>query len=265
MKKLSVVIPTRNEEANIAACIGAFGAFGDDVEIIVVDNASSDATKEIAASLGAAVFDQGPERCAQRNKGWRTARARHVMFVDADMIVQEDTVREILSFVDEDVEALFVREVRAGSSLRVKARNFERSFYDGTVIDAFRVIRRDLLERVGGYDENLIACEDWDLDRRLSEIGVRGKLTKGYLLHNEAGQSLRTLLAKKAYYSTSVDRYRMKWKGDKAASLQFSPVYRYFGVFAEKGGWRKILRHPVLFAVMMFERIAVGIVYLLKR
>jgi glycosyltransferase involved in cell wall biosynthesis len=67
--KLSAVITTRNEEANIAACIRSFDDFRDEVEVVVVDNFSSDSTRQIAESLGAKVFDKGPERCAQRNFG----------------------------------------------------------------------------------------------------------------------------------------------------------------------------------------------------
>ena len=50
---LSVVITTRNESANIANCIRAFDGFRGDVEVIVVDNGSTDGTKGIAVSLGA--------------------------------------------------------------------------------------------------------------------------------------------------------------------------------------------------------------------
>ena len=54
---LSVVIPTKNEAANIAACIRAFDAVRDRVEVIVVDNASTDGTPALAAKLGARVFE----------------------------------------------------------------------------------------------------------------------------------------------------------------------------------------------------------------
>ena len=60
--KLTAVITTRNEAANIANCIHAFDAFRDQVEIVVVDNQSTDDTKKIAAELGATVLDKGPER-----------------------------------------------------------------------------------------------------------------------------------------------------------------------------------------------------------
>jgi len=264
--RLSVVIPTRNEETNVGACIDAFSAFRDRIELIVVDNSSPDRTREIAAEKGARVFVQGPERCSQRNRGWREASGEYVMFVDADMIVRPETVREIL---DETArggsDCLYVREIRSGGGLRLKARNFERSFYDGTCIDGLRVIRRDLLEKVGGYDENLVACEDWDLDRRLVAAGARTAITRGSLLHNEANQGLGKFLRKKAYYSTSVAAYRAKWHEDAVCRKQFGAAYRYFGVFVGHGKWRRLLSHPVLAFVMYCERFAVGITYLLNR
>ena len=70
------------------------------------------------------------------------------------------------------------------------------------------------------------------------------------------------MLEKKAYYTKSFAAYRAKWPDHPAVRRQFSPFYRFIGVFVEKGKWRKVLRHPILFAVMMAERVAVGFVYL---
>ena len=75
---LTVVVPTKNEEANIAACLEAFAPFRGELELVVVDNSSPDRTREIAAEHGATVLVQGPERCAQRNRGWREAMSRSV-------------------------------------------------------------------------------------------------------------------------------------------------------------------------------------------
>lgn len=266
--KLSVVIPTKNEAANIAACVRSFDSAvrNGEAEIIVVDNASTDDTKAIAAGLGAAVCDKGPERCAQRNFGWRKAHGEWVLFLDADMTMPEETVAEVAAACSKvDVDAWYIPEVRSGRGVRAKARNFERSFYDGTCIDGLRLVRKAMLEDVGGYDEALVACEDWDLDRRLLAQGARTGILRHNLVHNEARVPLRKFLAKKAYYSGSVGRYRAKWSDDAIVRRQFGLGYRYFGVFVENGKWRKVLRHPVLFAVMMFERVAVGAVYLLNR
>ncbi len=261
--KLSVVITTKNEAANIAACIHSFddAVARGEAEVIVVDNASTDDTKKIASELGAAVYDKGPERSAQRNFGWQKSRGEWVIVLDADMIVPPETVEEILSVAGCD--AYWIPEVRTGNGFRVKARNFERSFYDGTCVDALRLFRRSVLEATGGYDENLIAgAEDWELDIRVFATGAKCSILKSHLIHNEKRLTFKKMLEKKAYYSKNFAAYKEKWRGHPAVRRQFSPWYRFVGVFVEKGKWRKILRHPVLFAGVLFERFIIGVVYL---
>lgn len=284
--KLSVVITTRNEAANIANCIHAFDAVRDEVEVIVVDNASTDDTKKIAADLGAIVLDKGPERCAQRNLGWQMAKAEWVIVLDADMILPQETIKEMLGIAGRGQDlgrktedgrpdlaskvssplAYWIPEIRTGSGIRVKARNFERSFYDGTCIDALRLFHKSILEKTGGYDESLIAGgEDWELDIRILETGAKCAILKNHLVHNEKQLTLKRMLEKKAYYSKSMTAYQAKWRGHPALKKQFGLVYRFFGVFVERGKWKRLLRHPVLAFVMYFERMAVGLIYLLNR
>jgi hypothetical protein len=88
---------------------------------------------------------------------------------------------------------------------------------------------------------------------------------KNNLIHNEKRLTFRRMLQKKAYYTKGFAAYREKWKGHEAVRRQFSPWYRFAGVFIENGKWRKLIRHPVLAAVMFAERFAVGLVYLLNR
>lgn len=275
--KLTAVITTRNEAANIANCIHAFDAFRDQVEIVVVDNQSTDDTKKIAAELGATVLDKGPERSAQRNLGWQTATSDWVVVIDADMILPDALIREILAIALESDNrtigqsnnsplAYWIPEVRTGTGIRVKARNFERSFYDGTCIDALRLFHKSVLCETGGYDENLIAGpEDWELDIRVLATGAKCAVLKNHLIHNEKQLTLKRMLEKKAYYTKSMAAYQAKWKGHPALKKQFGPGYRFFGVFVENGKWRKLLRHPILAFVMYCERFAVGLTYLLNR
>lgn len=265
MPRLSVVITTKNEEAHIANCIHAFDDYVAKglCEVIVVDNFSTDKTESIARELGASVISYGPERSAQRNKGWQESSSDYVMILDADMIVPRGTIDEILSLIEErKPSGLYVKENRVGSGIRIRARNFERSFYDATVIDALRVFDKSLLLQVGGYDESFTGPEDWDLDRKILSVSTNVALTKGYLIHNEKNLSLRQLLRKKNYYSHGISLYKKKWGNDEVVRKQLGFAYRYFGVYVENGKWKKILRHPILFTVMFFERICVGIVYL---
>lgn len=262
--KLAAVIPTKNESANIREAISSFDGFRNDVEVVVVDNFSSDGTADIASAAGAKVMEKGPERSAQRNAGWRVSSAEWIIFLDADMTLPRETVEEILETVSSPgaADAYRIPEKRTGRGWRVKARNFERGFYDNTVVDGFRLFRRGVLERTGGYDESLFAAEDWDLDLRVLASGARAGMLRNALCHHEENLPLRRVLAKKAYYSKSFARYKEKWPGHPAVKKQFSAWYRFAGVFVENGKWRRVLAHPVLFSSVVFERFLVGAVYL---
>lgn len=267
---LSVVVPTRNEARNIGPCLAAL----DDArrqgwcETLVVDNASDDDTAAIARAAGARVFEQGPERSAQRNRGWHEARAPWVLFLDADMRMPPDTLAEIRRRIaaPDAPDALFVRETRVGRGWWIRVRNFERSFYDATCIDALRVFSRDLLEKTGGYDPAITGFEDWDLDLRCAAAGARTAITDGALLHDEGEFSWRRHLRKKGYYAGFADGYRAKWGAHHPAlRRQLGLGYRFFGVFLEHGKWRRALRHPLLLASIGLERLIVGARYLARR
>lgn len=265
-KLLTVVIPTKNEERNVGKCIEAFSSASSWLNIVVVDNASTDATCEIAQAHNVPVFQQGPERSAQRNRGWRESKTPFVCFMDADMRMQPDALEEIRATISspDAPDALYIREVRVGSGWWIKVRNFERSFYDATCIDALRVFRRSLLEKTGGYDETITGEEDWDLDRLCLNAGAKVALTEHALLHDEGEFSWRRHLRKKCYYSGTMERYRQKWNNDAIIRKQLGVGYRFFGVFFENGKWRKALAHPLMMASIYIERFAVGICYLLR-
>ena len=84
---LSVIVTTKNEEANIGTCLASLAHFAKDVETVVVDNFSADSTCDTARRMGARVISRGPERCAQRNAGWRAASADWILVLDADMVL----------------------------------------------------------------------------------------------------------------------------------------------------------------------------------
>jgi hypothetical protein len=149
-----------------------------------------------------------------------------------------------------------------GESFFCRVRRFERSFYDGTVIDGLRFIRKNKFIEAGKFDENLYACEDWDLDKRLKKLG-RVAVIGSELYHHEEDFNLKKYLAKKEYYSQNFEAYISKWgKNDKDVRRQFGFYYRYIGVFVEDGKWKELLAHPVLATGMLWLRFLVGLEYL---
>ncbi|MCL4546717.1 MAG: glycosyltransferase family 2 protein [Deltaproteobacteria bacterium] len=132
---VSVIITTKNEEKNIEMCLKSIKSQSyDNIEIIVVDNRSSDKTKEIAAKFTDLIYNKGPERSAQRNYGVSVSTGELILYIDADMIfapfVIESCVAEFKS--DASLVGLYIPEIILGNGLFCKTRRFERSFYNAT-------------------------------------------------------------------------------------------------------------------------------------
>jgi len=269
--RVSVVITTKNEEKNIKNCLKSIENQDferEEMEIIVVDNNSTDKTREIAeefgkglAPLNTQVFNRGPERSAQRNFGVQKSSGEYILYLDADMVLSRDVIKNCASKMESDSElaGLYISEKIRGRGFWGKVRAFERSFYDGTVIDAVRFVKKDKFLEVGGFDENLTGPEDWDFDKKIRNIG-EVRLIISPLYHNEEEFNLKKYLARKYYYSRDFQKYIRKWgKDDPDIRKQFGFWYRYIGVFAENGKWKKLLRHPVLAMGMYSLRFLVGL------
>jgi glycosyltransferase involved in cell wall biosynthesis len=290
---VSVVLTTKNEEKNIETClVSVKEQTYRPIEIIIVDNNSTDRTKEIAGRYTHHVYNKGPERSAQRNYGMiDAANGLYVMFVDADMILAPQLVESCVQAMQTGkFAALHIPEIILGMSYFSKVRRFERSFYNGTVIDGARFFKKKVFVQVGGFDPSLSGPEDWDIDKKIKQIGSIGLLDmmlqdvsfwslKSYIeshgiqtiysnviYHNEADFSLRKYLSKKSYYSNSFHNYIEKWgKNDPDIRRQFGLWYRYFGVFLENGKWKRLFSNPVMCMGMYFLKVCVGVVYLLKK
>ena len=269
MPLVSVVITTKNEEKNIANCLKSIlqqSYSSDKIEIIVVDNNSTDKTKEIARKYTGKVYNLGPERSTQRNFGAKQAKGEYYLYLDADMTLSPNVISECVDkFENSNLVALYIPEIVTGNTFWSKVRRFERSFYNATVIDAVRIFRLKGFITVGGFSENMIAAEDWDLTKRLRKLGGFD-IIKSLLYHNESELQLASYLQKKRFYSKDIKNYIAKWgKDDPDVKKQLGFFYRFIEVFLENGKWKKLIRHPVLTFGMYFLRFLVGLSYILRK
>lgn len=259
---------TKNESRNIVACLESVcRQTFQDHEIIVVDNASTDDTKDLARRYTDKVYDHGPERSAQRNFGVAKAGGTYILYLDADMILEPGVVAECLGIcqADASIAGVYIPEQIVGEGFWIKVRAFERGFYDGTVIDAVRFVPKRVFEAVGGFDTGLWASEDWDFDKKIRGLGLTATCDSR-VMHNEGRFDLARYLDKKAYYAGSFDTYVARWGADDPdVQRQLGPFYRYAGVFIENGKVWRLLRHPILTAGMYWLRFRVGLRYLRVR
>ncbi|MBN1675431.1 MAG: glycosyltransferase [Kiritimatiellae bacterium] len=263
---LSIIIPTRNEAENIGNCLAALARFERQaaLEIIVVDNSSTDGTAELAREAGARVLEKGPERSPQKNFAVQQAAGLFVFIVDADMLVPPELLAEIVGRLEapDAPDGLYIPERILAGGFWGRLRNFERSFYNQTAIDALRVIRKSVFVEAGGYDETLYSGEDWDLDRRIAASTTRFAITQQALQHNERNFRFGTHLKKRRRYGKNFELYRRKWHYDAITRRQFGPAYRLFGVFLENGKWKRSLRHPVLLLAVWVYKTIDALLYL---
>ncbi len=263
---ISVVITTRNEQKFLKECLQNIkNQTYKNTEILVIDNSSEDKTKEIAQKYTKNVFNIGPERSSQRNAGVQKAKGEYVIYLDADMRLEPQLIEKAVKQIQQEkADALYISEVVMGTSLLSKIRRHERSFYDSTVIDCARIIKREAFLKVKGFDLSLTGPEDFDLQKKLKHKGYKSSLLKNsWLDHDESNINLKDYLDKKSYYSKSFDKYKEKWGAeDEDIKKQLGFYYRFFGVFIENKKYKKLLRHPILTVGMYYLRIRVGIRYL---
>ena len=266
---VSVIITTKNEEEHIGSCLSSVTGQDypqDKIELILVDNNSTDRTLEIASRYGCRIYTSGPERSAQRNLGAEKSSGEFIIFLDADMSISLGLLAECVRAAREKgAGAIYIPERVVGKGFWIRVRDFERSFYNATVIDCVRFMRKDLFLSVGGFDSSLTGPEDWDLDRRVRKA-AKTAITENVLYHNEGTFALKKYIAKKIYYCNSFKGYANKWgRRDPQVRKQLGAFYRYFGVFVENGKWIRLVRHPILCCGMYFLRCSLGFAYLFNK
>ncbi|MGH1450598.1 MAG: glycosyltransferase, partial [Pseudomonadaceae bacterium] len=99
MPWLSVVMPVRNEAEGITQVLGSLQALRDQLEIIVVDGGSTDATAALAAPLADKVLASPPGRARQMNAGAAAATGEVLLFLHADTQLPEGFLRMIRAVI----------------------------------------------------------------------------------------------------------------------------------------------------------------------
>jgi glycosyltransferase involved in cell wall biosynthesis len=178
---MSVVVPAFNEERHIGATLEALGvaiahvSAMASVEILVVDDGSTDRTPEVATAMGALVV-QGDRNGigSARNVGARAATGVMYVFVDADTIVPSAVLKRVFDLHAEGVRAIAVPAAyeTARRSLRPLLALWRwyaprRHVTQGV----FQAFDHALFAELGGYDERLLIAEDTDLfDRAIRHL-----------------------------------------------------------------------------------------------
>ncbi len=242
---VSVIVPSYNSGDTIARCLESIRLQTyPHVEIIVIDNNSSDKTSQIAKKFTKYVYIHGPERSAQINFGAAKARGKYLYRVDSDFILEPEVISQCVQTCEKKhLDGIAVHNTSAeGLGFWADVRKFERNTYiDDDLIVAIRFFTKESWEFVGGFDETLYGPEDYDFHNRFVAARFRWGRIHGIERHLGEPKSLGDIWKKHYYYGKQMVSYFRKHQ--HIAIRQFNPIRasyaRHMSVF---------LSHPIIFA-----------------
>ena len=239
---VTVIVPAYNEEVGIEAAIRSLTASRyPDLEVIVVDDGSTDATADIVAALdetGVKLIRQANAgKPAALNTGIRHARHDVIVMVDGDTVFEPDTVRELVQPLAEPTVGAVSGNTKVGNRHGLLGRwqhieyvigfNLDRRMYDvlrcmPTVPGAVGAFRRQALEAVGGVSGETLA-EDTDLTMAINRAGWRVVYEERARAWTEAPATLGELWRQR--YRWCYGTMQAMWK-HRAAVREGSPLGR---------------------------------------
>ncbi|AJP03252.1 bi-functional transferase/deacetylase [Streptomyces cyaneogriseus subsp. noncyanogenus] len=244
-RPVSVIVPAYNEKECIANTLRSLARSTHPIEIIVVDDGSTDGTAEIAESLGLpgvrVVRQANAGKPAALNNGVRHARHDIVVMMDGDTVFEPDTVRRLVQpFADPSVGAV-AGNAKVGNRRTligawqhieyVMGFNLDRRMYDllrcmPTIPGAIGAFRREAVLQAGGMSEDTLA-EDTDITIALHRAGWRVVYQEHARAWTEAPGSLKQLWSQRYRWSYGTMQALWKHRGaltDRGPSGRFGRV-----------------------------------------
>jgi len=183
--RVSVVIPAYNAASTIEETLASvFRQTVPDVEVVVVDDGSTDQTASVLARYGDRIrvlnkVNEG-RPAAARNAGVRAARGHYIAFLDADDLWAEEKLALQIAVLDQDPALGLVYTADTtidarGTELSVnpclpdaRGRIYELLSVRNVMVGSSVMIRRQAFDEAGGFDEDLTSVENWDLWIRIA-------------------------------------------------------------------------------------------------
>jgi glycosyltransferase involved in cell wall biosynthesis len=179
---ISIIIPTLNEEKYLPLTLNEIKKQSfNDFEIIVSDAGSSDKTIELAKTAGCRIADGGGSPAKGRNEGAKIANGDLLLFMDADNISIPD------NFLKELKEKFEMRNLDCASfPIFIEGNKLDRFLYgiynfwvelsQSFLPHAFNsmIIKKDLHQKIKGFDEDIKLAEDHAYIRKAAKVGKFG-------------------------------------------------------------------------------------------
>jgi len=240
-RTFSVIIPAYNEEKYLPGCLDSLCNMDypkDCVEVIVVDNGSTDRTREIAETYKVTILrDDTKNVSGLRNLGARRSKGDILAFVDADCIVSKDWLKNAAKYFDDTETAAWgAPPALPEDSTWVQrtwylVRQKEKDIQEVDWLESMNLfVRKDQFLFVNGFNETLVTCEDVDFCYRIREYGRIISDSMLRVVHLGEARTLREFIKKEIWRGQS-NFHGIRSHGLSMKELPSLCIPVYFGIF----------------------------------
>ena len=210
--RLSIICPTYNRASFLEECVAPIFARGEiDVEFLIVDDCSTDSTREVvqkihekhvAQKIGYFRLEINSGAQAARNQGIAEARGDFLMFVDSDDVVDPNGVLQILRYLQSkpDLDYAYGKVQITDEALQpLPAKVPVGAAFENVPVEVAGyhwhtmgpIYRRRCIEKVGPWNLELTGSQDWEYQARVKLFGGRGEFVDalmGYWRQHTGGR-----------------------------------------------------------------------------
>ena len=176
---LSIIIPTYNEEEYLPVLLDSIKKQNfSDYEVIIADANSEDRTREIAEEYGCIVVDGGMPSVG-RNNGAKVAKGDYLLFLDSDLKLTEDYLRDVIYEFQMERLGIAITQMKPLSEKSEDKLLHNLANYFMISVEKIKphgagcygiIVKRELHEKCGGFNEELNFGEDSDYINRLGRV-----------------------------------------------------------------------------------------------
>lgn len=226
---ISITIPTYNSEATINLCLDSIfhqydAKINSNIEVIIVDNCSSDRTEEICRKYNCRFLRTRSSKAEAREIGFLNSTGKYVLILDSDMCLERGILNELIGYAEDcNFDAITINEEFLGESFLHIARTIEKRCYvSASEIQSPRFYKRQVIGKVDwkriddGWDEMEIFLE---AQKSSPTMRIHTSNKKIWLIANPLD------IKKKLHHGKYFKMYKKKYDG-QIVRRQFSFTYR---------------------------------------
>lgn len=254
---VSIVIPTRNSGIFLENTLKSIKSQSyPSIETIIVDGKSTDNTILLAKKYHSSLVTYVPKVASgifdaphKRNYGMSRAKGEYVYWLDADMELPKQLIREAVTLCNAGYSGVILSEDSFGEGIWAQAKQLERRAYWGDMtVESPRFFTKKAWDDIGGFDLSLGAGgDDIDLTQKMLEKGYAIGRTNSIVRHNEGNLSIVKLYKKRYMYGREMYNYLKKRPTSWLVS--YNPIKLSY-----LRNWKLFLIHPLHTIVFIIMR-----------